>query len=210
MTDDHKPISARDFWHHVGSGLEVAVAASGHFPDKMLGVRDGFRRYFHEGLGMPASVAVTPRLDAEEDAGGELPMEDEEILGLARRRARRLHESAGADALDFVVGTESGLGSLVVDGEVRLFVRSWTVIFGPGAGEACGSSGSLQLPQSLIDGQDRGAGARSGIVPGTRRGGGLVRSLTFGLETRRRATELATVHALASLLFSLVDPQRRA
>ena len=37
-------------------GIEVAVAASS--ADELLGVREAFRRFFHDGLGRPVPVAV--------------------------------------------------------------------------------------------------------------------------------------------------------
>ena len=49
----------KNFWQRLQTGVEVAVAA-GASPDKLLGVRDGFLRYFHDGLDRPVSVAVVP------------------------------------------------------------------------------------------------------------------------------------------------------
>jgi hypothetical protein len=47
----------------------------------------------------------------------------------------------------------------------------------------------------------------TGGAPGKRRSGGLVSSLTGGLETRRRAVALGTLHALASFFHGLLEPK---
>lgn len=210
MTDELK-----EFWRRWGEGVDVAVAAGGGLPDKLLGVRDGFLRYLHDGLSKPVSVTVTPKL---EDDDAPLPFDDGEILDLARGRAAELAaslaESPGgpADEFSFVVGTESGLSwaesrahagsGSKKDAERRYFVRTWTVIHAFGE-EAWGSSGALQLPQRLIEGRE--PEELPFAVPGTRRGGGMTGSLTGGLETRRRATALATFHALASLFYGVLE-----
>src|SRR6185312_12032689 len=48
----------KDFWQRLQKGVEVAVA--GHTSDQLLGVRDGFLRFFHDGLDKTVSVAVVP------------------------------------------------------------------------------------------------------------------------------------------------------
>ncbi|MEL7062058.1 MAG: DUF84 family protein [Acidobacteriota bacterium] len=192
----------RGFWNHVQTRLEVAVASSARLPDKMLGVRDGFRTYFHEGLALPVEVSVSPRLRVDDDPI--LPMTDEEILGLARRRAHAQATTRREEGIDFVVGSESGLVPTSVDDEHRHLVRTWTVVIGPGGHEAWGSGGALQIPQRLLDDTDA-----LGPIPGTRRGGGMLQALTFGIVTRRTATALSTVHALSSLLYGLVGERPR-
>ncbi len=181
-------------------------------PDKLLGVRDGFVRYFHHGLHRPVPVSVSPQpLDGLEA----LPaLSDAEILDLARRRAIRLEERLGAGrpnpAFAFYVGSETGLltyedpdgGSGGLDDEPRYFVRTWTVVRGL-EDEAWGSSGSVQLPRHLIRGLERGD--LPFAIPGRRRSGGMVGSLTGGLETRRDATALATLHAVASIMYGLIE-----
>jgi len=42
-------------------------------------------------------------------------------------------------------------------------------------------------------------------VPGTRRGGGMMASITGGVETRRRAIALATTNALATLFYGMLE-----
>ena len=74
------------FWQRLQTGVEVAVA--GHAPDKLLGVRDGFLRFFHDGLDRAVSVAVVPQPVEEERVG--LLVTDEEVVRQARRRVMEL------------------------------------------------------------------------------------------------------------------------
>lgn len=205
MNVDHK-----DFWRRYQTGIEVSVAAGRRLPDKLLGVRDGFVRYFHEALSRPIPISVSARLD---DDVAPLPLDDEETLDLARRRAHEV--SAMLDDCDlaevigsFVVGTESGLAVHGAGERRHFFVRTWTVARALGR-EAWGSSGAVQLPPELTEGVDDADVPFA--VPGTRRGGGMVASLTGGLETRRGATALATFHALSSLFYGVLEssPGRR-
>lgn len=189
--------SLTDFWRRFQSGVEVAVASG--VPDKLLGVRDGFLRYFHDGLERPVPVAVVPQPPA--DDADELPLTEDGILSLARSRALALQAQHG-DTYGFYVGTEAGLQRIDAAGQSRHFVRSWTVLLGLG-GETWGSSGALQLPDRLVRGL--GDAELSMAIPGTRRHGGMVSSLTGGLETRRHATALATLHAIASLLYGILE-----
>ena len=198
MTSDVK-----GFWQRFQSGIEVAVG--GDLPDKLLGVRDGFVRYFHHGLEQSVPVSVMPQpLD---ESRTPLPVTDADTLALARRRALDLKRLYGT-AFAFHVGTEAGLLLFESDGHARYFVRSWTVVLGLGE-ETWGSSGSVQLPQRLIQGLDRED--LPFAVPGTRRSGGMVSSLTGSLETRRSATATATFHALATLMYGRLEshPHRR-
>lgn len=176
----------------------MSVASGPRLPDKLLGVRDGFLRYFHDGLSRPVPVSVTSRL---EDEMAPLPLDDDEILNLARRRVLALEEQVGSSE-GFLVGTESGLAAQSAGGLRRVFVRTWTVVR-VNALEAWGSSGALQMPADLIEGLDETD--IQFAVPGTRRGGGMVASLTGGVETRRKATALATFHALSSLLYGMLE-----
>lgn len=171
----------------------------GDLPDKLLGVRDGFTRYFQRDFARPLSVSVVPR--PQDEAATPLPLSDEEILELARRRAAALAEELGG-RYTFYVGSELGLLTLEAAGEARCFVRGWTVVRGLGD-EAWGSSGSLQLPQRLVEGLDRVQ--LPFAIPGRRRQGGMVSSLTDGLETRRQATALATFYALSTLLYGTIE-----
>ncbi len=183
----------------------------GDLPDKLLGVREGFRRYFtsaREGLersGLDWSVSVSVIPQPQDEAATPLPLSDTTTLELARSRARELAEQGG-DRYAFYVGTEAGLLDLEIEGRHRYFVRSWTVVIGLGD-EAWGSSGSVQLPAQLIDGLD-GADIPFAI-PGRRRSGGMVSSLTRGGENRRSATSLATFHALSTLLYGWIESRPR-
>ncbi len=68
---------------------------------------------------------------------------------------------------------------------------------------AVGSSGSIQFPDDLVDGiSSEGLPA---TIPGTRRGGGIIASLTGGLEGRREAIASATLHALSTQFFGVLE-----
>lgn len=194
------PQDLRDFWHRFQSGVDVGVA--GNLPDKLLGVRDGFVRYFQDRYRGAGPIRVVPH---PQDEAVPLPLEDSVILELARGRALDL-VAAHPDAHAFYVGTETGLLTAEIGGERRHLVRTWTVVFGLGD-ESWGSSGSVQLPERLIHGLDDDRIPFA--VPGTRRSGGMVSSLTGGLETRRSATSLATFNALSTLVYGLQEDRRQ-
>lgn len=177
----------------------MAVAVANPTPDKLLGVRDGFLRYFHEGFGQRVTLAVVPH-EAESRPFG-LPMSDARVISLAEEGVESLYRELG-DAYHFHVASEGGLARVELDGRCLYFVRSWTVIRGP-MGEAVGGSGSVQLPPHLVAGLSSDQIPHA--VPGTRRQGGMLSSLTGGLETRRRATAQATVHALSSLFYGILE-----
>jgi len=176
----------------------VAVAA-GPTPDKLLGVRDGFVRYFRDGLDRTVSVAVVPQAIEEPPLG--LLISDEEVIRLTRRRALEL-EQALADTYHFYVASEAGLHSIEVDGKARYFVRYWTVVRSL-IGESWGSSGSIQLPERLVHGLD--SDQIPFAVPGTRKRGGMISSLTGHLENRRKAIGGSTLHAISTLFYGLID-----
>ncbi len=198
----------KDFWQRFQSGIEVVVA--GDVADKLLGVGDGFRRYFDDSLDKPVPVSVLAE-KLVPTADSPLPLTDEEILRLARQRADALTEVHG-ERFGFCIGVEAGLLSFDLrdgsdgggdrDTELRYFVRCWAVVRGLGD-EAWGSSGSLQLPSALIDGLDEAE--LPFVVPGRRRSGGMFSSLTGGLESRRSSTALATFHAVSSLMYSYLE-----
>ena len=191
------------FWSRFQRGVEVAVASGD--PEKLLGVRAGFLRYFHDGLDQPVPVVVVQQPQAASDAG--LATTDEKTVALARQQAHRLAEDLG-DQYHFHVGSEGGLHSLEIDGSVHYFVRDWAVVVGAG-GEARGASGSVEIPTRLIDGLD---GRQIPFaVPGTRRSGGMISSLTGRLETRRTSVATATFHALSTLFYGVLEarPVRR-
>lgn len=193
------PQDLRDFWHRFQSGVDIGVA--GNLPDKLLGVRDGFLRYFQHRYPHGGPIRVRPHPWNEADTP--LPLADLEILELARRRAhelRRTCESEGGAEPAFYVGSETGLLTIRLDDETRHLVRTWTIVLGLGE-EAWGSSGSLQLPARLIGGLDEDRIPYA--IPGTRRSGGMASSLTGGLESRRTGTSLSTFHALSTLTYGL-------
>ena len=195
------PSDLRSFWNRFPTGVEVAVASTSS--DKLLGVRDGFRRYLHVALGGTTPVVVVPQSEAEDPSG--LSVSDVTTAEMAQGRARQLRESLG-DAYHFYVGSEGGLHSLEVAGETRFFVHNWTVIVGV-TGEALGSSGSIEVPSRFISGP---AGQEVPVaIPGTRRKGGMISSLTGGLETRRSAVAAATFHALSTLFYGVLESRAR-
>jgi non-canonical (house-cleaning) NTP pyrophosphatase len=192
----------RAFWSRFQTGVEVAVASTSS--DKLLGIRDGFHRYFHDALDRRISVVVVPHAETE-DLGG-LSFTDAGTVAMARSRARSLIDSLG-EAYHFYVGSEGGLHSLEFDGETHYFVRNWTAVVGA-IGEAWGASGSIEVPGRYISGAE---GREAPIaIPGTRRRGGMISSLTAGLETRRSAVSEATFHALSSLFYGVLEGNPRA
>lgn len=194
---DHTP-DLKDFWHRLQTGVSAAVAAP--TSEKLLGVRDGILAYFRGHLGRDVSVAVVPHGEDEGDATG-LPVSDEEAFATADRRVRALAGRLG-DAYHFYVASEGTLDTVEVGEEVHWFVHNWTVVLSP-VGEAWGGSGSVELPPRLISGLEDAQVPFA--VPGTRRGGGMMASITGGVETRRRATALATTNALATLFYGMLE-----
>ncbi len=94
----------KNFWQRLQTGVEVAVA--GHAADKLLGVRDGFLRFFHNGLDRTVSVAVVPQTVEEEPVG--LLVSDEEVVRQARKRAMELEERLGGN-YHFYIASEGGI-----------------------------------------------------------------------------------------------------
>jgi hypothetical protein len=187
----------KNFWQRLQTGVEVAVA--GHASDKLLGVRDGFLRFFHDGLDRPVSVVVVPQSVEEEPIG--LLVSDEEVVREARRKVVALEGKLGG-TYHFYIASEGGIESLEVDGSQRYLIRNWTVTRSP-LGEAWGSSGAIQLPDRLVSGLD--SAQIPFAVPGTRRSGGITSSLTGGLETRRKNIALSTFHALSTLFYGVLE-----
>lgn len=177
------------------------MAVEGSASDELLGVREGFVRYFSAGLRHPVPLVLVPHGTRIEYGG--LPLSDEDTVRVLRERVARLAEEHGA-IYDFYLSTAGGFHSVTVDGDRRHFVRSWSVIRSS-FGEAWGASGSIEIPARLIS--DGTAGVQGAAVPGTRRQGGMTASLTLGVESRRSAVAEATLHALASLLYGVVAPR---
>jgi len=187
----------RDFLGGYQRGIEVCVA--GTEPDLLLGVREAFRRYFHDRLDRPLPVAVVPQ-EMDSPLRG-LATSDEDAIAVSRQSARALEERLPG-TYHFYVAAEFCVDAVEIAGRPRWFVRGWSTVVGPG-GEAWGASGALQLPDRLVDGV--ATEHLAGAVPGTRRAGGTIASLTGGLETRRSATALATLHALATLFYGVLE-----
>lgn len=184
------------------------MAFAGTAPAQLLGVRDAFQRYFAEvagrSVGGAVPVAVVPQPVEVMPAG--LPVSDEEALARVRGR---LDDLAGrvVGEYDFLVASDGGLHPIEIDGDLRFFIRCWAAVRCP-LGEACGGSGSIQLPDGLVTGVDGPGGP--GTVPGTRRGGGMISALTGGAEDRRRATAEAAFHALSTLFYGVLSGRRAA
>jgi non-canonical (house-cleaning) NTP pyrophosphatase len=190
------------FWRRFQSGLGVEVTVDGLGSDRLLGVRDGFRRYFHDGLDRPVPVVVVPQ-DAVAEPPRGLAASDEEAMRRARARAGLLQSRLGT-TYHFYVASEAGVHALDFGGDAHQFVRLWTVVLSR-FGESFGSSGSIELPPWLWEGGRAGQPPADSAVPGTRRRGGIVSSLTGGLETRRRAVALSTFLALSSMFYGVLE-----
>ena len=172
-------------------------------PDTLLGVRDGFLRYFKEGLERQVSVAVVPQPCEESPLG--LAVSDEEIIRRTRKKVLALEEALGS-TYHFYVATDGGLNAVEIDGKLRYFVRNWTVVRSR-LGEAWGTSGAIQLPDRIV--RELDSDQVPFAVPGTRKSGGMISSLTGGLETRRHAVALSTLHALSTLFYGMFDGRSR-
>lgn len=171
--------------------------------DALLGVRDAFLRFFRDDQGRPLPVAVVPQEPASPRSP--LAISDEEALDRARASARELeHRVPGL--YHFYLAVEGCVHALEVDGARRYFARSWAVVRGV-AGESFGSSGSVQLPLKLIEGLEPDEIASS--IPGSSRSGGMIASLTGGLETRRTAVAESTLHALATQFHGVLGSRPR-
>jgi len=162
-------------------------------------VRDGFLRFFHDGLDRTVSVAVVPQHMDVEPVG--LLVSDEEVVRHIRKRALELEERLEG-MYHFYIASEGGIESLDVDGQQRYLIRNWTVMRSP-LGEAWGSSGAIQLPDRIVSGFD--GGQIPVAIPGTRRAGGITSSLTGGLESRRKTIALSTFHALSTLFYGVME-----
>ncbi|MCB1008377.1 MAG: DUF84 family protein [Acidobacteria bacterium] len=188
----------RDFLGHFQrGGIEVCV--SGTSADLLFGVRDAFRRFFHDGLERPVPVAVVPQESSSRATG--LASSDGDAMDLARKAALAL-EARLPGTYHFYVAGEPCVHVVESGGRPHWFVRYWSAVAGV-AGVAFGSSGSIQFPDDLVDGiSSEGLPA---TIPGTRRGGGIIASLTGGLEGRREAISNATLHALSTQFYGVLE-----
>lgn len=187
-----------DFLGGYQRGIEVAVA--GGTPDELLGIREAFRRYFHDALDRPVPVAVVPQESARRLRG--LAESDAAALAAARTAARELASRLGP-TYQFYVALEACIETFDDAGETVLVLRSWSVVSGP-PGEARGASGSLELPRGIVERVSRQE-LVAGALPATRRSGGWIASLTGGLETRRSAVALSTLNALSTLFYGILE-----
>ena len=126
------------------------------------------------------------------------------MIARARQRADALRQRL-SDQYDFYVATVGGLEAVSVEGDERYFVRCWTVILGA-IGEAWGGSGSQQIPSRLWESLD--GSTLPFVVPGTRRRGGMLSSLTGRLESRRSAVVMSATHALSTLFYGVLKGRR--
>jgi len=196
-------VTAKTFPPEILSGVEVAVASARS--EVLLGVREGFVRYFHQALGRPVPVAVVPQ-EVEASADG-LAATDDEIVERCHDRAREL-ETRLSDAYQFYIGVEEGLETVMVEGARRHFVRTWAVVRGLGM-LASGGSGSLEVPSRVFEAGLAEPGARRPVA-GLRRRPGLVAELSGGLETRRDAVATAAFNAVAALFFDVYSGHPRS
>ncbi len=173
------------------------MLVASHDSDQLLGVSDGFRRYLR-GLDREMALSVEPDAEAREESM--LWTTAEDTLTAAHRQVTELKRRSPAPWV-FCIALEEGLATLDVDGHPREFLFSWAVL-SCALGTTCGGSGPVEIPERLIAGPD--PSQRAG-VPATRRRGGILGSLTGGLESRREAFSLATLHAVSSLFFGFAE-----
>ncbi len=186
MQEHHK-----EFWSRFQHSADVLVASRDS--DQLLGVSDGFRRYLR-GLDREMALSVDPDPEAHEESM--LWTTAEDTLAAAHRQVTELTGRTPAP-WTFCIALEEGLATLDVGGRPREFLFSWAVL-SCALGTTCGGSGPLEIPERLTAGADPSGRV---AVPATRRRGGILGSLTGGLESRREAFALATLHALSSLFF---------
>lgn len=180
------------------AGLQIHVVGGNRFPDKLLGIRDGFSRLVSERFGFPVSLSI--QMLPAPDLPERIPMSEEELWNLSRDKIVAA-EASSSESFAFLVCVESGLVYRELFGKFVYFVKTVAVIRGLG-GEALGSSGELQLPETLVTSFDTLHAQQP--LPGTRRAGGMVHSLTAGQDTRRSTAAQATFNALATLCWGML------
>ena len=167
-------------------------------PQKLLGVRDGFRSFCRHRMPQPTSVVVIPQDGGP--VGPSLPLSDEETASLVLRQSSGLQGQLSPSYL-FFVAAEGGLDSVETPDRHLFFARYWAAVTCD-LGDAVGSSSGLQLPHRMIEGLD---GSEIPLaVPGGRRKGGMLGSLTAGVTTQRSAVADATFNALSTLFYGLL------
>lgn len=196
-----------ELWTSVHRGFAVSTDTSDS--QKLFGFRDGFRQYFAS-VGWEPEVQVRAR--GSEGDHPAIPTSDERLMTTVGERAARLYR-ADQGSSTFSVASESGLSFHEAEGseeerEVDLqastrtvvLVKTW-VAMASSMGTAYGVSGGVQIPHAILQ-------ARAGVdipVPGHRRKGGIVGSLTRGVETRRSAIRQATLYALSTMFYGCFD-----
>lgn len=175
------------------------MVGGNRFPDKLLGIRDAFARLLSERFGFRVSLSI--QLLPAPELPERIPMSEEELWTLTRDKLEAASVENPQDLHPFVVSVESGLVYREVFGKFAYLVKTVAVIRGLG-GEGLGSSGELQLPEILVSEFDSLHSVFP--LPGTRRAGGMVHSLTDGLETRRSTAAQATFNALVTLCWGML------
>ncbi|MEM6797030.1 MAG: hypothetical protein AAF725_23850, partial [Acidobacteriota bacterium] len=72
-----------EFFNHLETGIEIALALSNPSPEKVFGVREGFQRFFDRALSRHLPISLKQTLLASDT----LPMSGPETLEQARERA---------------------------------------------------------------------------------------------------------------------------
>lgn len=165
---------------------------------KLLGVRDAFRSFL-ENRFPTATVLVVPQQEAIEETS--LPLSDEDSIALVEGRASGLFRRLGENYL-FYVAAEGGLDLIEGEGGSRTFVRYWSAVYSD-LGNAVGSSSAVEVPRNLITGLGREEVRYA--FPGTRRSGGMLSALTGGTQTPRDAVTTATLNALTTLFYGILE-----
>ncbi len=179
-------------------GLKVHVVGGNRFPDKLLGIRDGFERIFSKRVGFQVNLSI--QILKSQELPERIPMSEEELWCLTRDKVAAAEQSY-LELHPFLMCVESGLIHRELFDKSFLLVKTVALVQGLG-GEAIGSSGEMQLPEALVtDTQTLQSPSR---LPGTRRAGGMIQSLTGGLETRRSHAAQATFNALATLCWGML------
>lgn len=175
-------------------GVEVAAASARS--EILLAVREGFVRYFHQGLGRETAVAVVAHEASQPPLG--VAASGAEMVERCQQRAAELEQRLDQD-YQFYVAVDEGLETLSLESGGRHLVRTWAVVRGLG-GTSCGGSGSFELPARLLSEGMTGADGRRKMA-GMRRRRALVEALSGGLESRRSSAAEAVFNALAALFY---------
>lgn len=166
-------------------------------------MRDGFARLLSERFGFRVALAI--HLVPAPELPERIPMAEEELWTLTRDKISAA-ETDPDESHTFRVCVESGLVYRELFGKFVYLVKTVAIVRGLG-GEALGSSSELQLPEILVT--DFDSLHTQLPLPGTRRAGGMVHSLTDGLETRRSTAAQATFNALVTLCWGMLPTSIR-